>query len=137
MAVSAAYLAYIVDQLASFSKVRSRRMFGAVGLYAGDTFFAVIADDTLYFKVDDANRGDYLARHCTQFQPYPNEPDKYSMSYFTVPPEVIEDADELQSWARKAQAAAASVQLSKAARSQKARAKAPRKGAVKKRPARS
>jgi DNA transformation protein len=28
-------------------------MFGGVGLYSGDLFFALMDDDVLYFKVDD------------------------------------------------------------------------------------
>lgn len=134
MPVASAYLTYLIDQLGPLAKVRSRRMFSGVGLYADDIFFALVMDDTLYFKVDDANRGDYLARGCAQFRPYPNEPDKYSMSYFAVPAEVIEDEDELRSWARKARAAAASAQLLKAARKHKKTAvKATRKTATKSR----
>ncbi|MET0498479.1 MAG: TfoX/Sxy family protein [Steroidobacteraceae bacterium] len=116
MAVSADYLTYLVDQLASFARIRTRRMFGGVGLYADETFFALVADDTLYFKVDDSNRADYLARKCEPFRPLARDPDAYSMSYFTVPPEIIEDGDELKLWARKAYAAAASAQLVKAVR---------------------
>jgi TfoX/Sxy family transcriptional regulator of competence genes len=45
-------------------------MFGAVGLYRGDIFFAIISDGTLYFKVDDTNRGEYVSRHMPRFRPY-------------------------------------------------------------------
>jgi DNA transformation protein len=31
-------------------------MFGGVGIYSGDLFFALIADDTVYFKADDSTR---------------------------------------------------------------------------------
>ena len=110
MPVSAAYLAYVVDQLANFSPVRSRRMFGGVGLYADELFFALIAEDSLYFKVDDSNRADYQARGCRQFQPFADDP-TFSMGYYAVPEEVIEDGDELKAWARKACA----VALAKAA----------------------
>jgi DNA transformation protein len=116
MPASDAYLTYVVDQLVPFSRVRTNRMFGGFGLYADDTFFALIAADTLYFKVDDSNRADYVARKCEPFRPRARDPDAYSMSYFAVPAEVIEDADELKLWARKAYAAAVSAQLIKAAR---------------------
>ena len=56
MPVSADYQAYVIDQLAGLAQVRSRRMFGGVGLYANDVFFGLIDDDTLYFKVDDIDR---------------------------------------------------------------------------------
>ena len=104
MAVSADYLAYVIDQLAGLAAVRPRRMFGGVGLYAEDVFFGLVDDDTLYFKVDDSNRTDYVARGCAPFRPFPDEP-TYSMSYFQVPVEVLEEPDALVQWARKAAAA--------------------------------
>jgi len=106
MSVSADYLAYVIDQLTPFGRVASRRMFGGVGLYLADVFFGLIADDTLFFKVDDSNRSDYTARGCKPFQPFADQPDAYSMSYFEVPADVLEDPDELKLWARKAVAAA-------------------------------
>ena len=67
MGATANYVEYVLDQLSSFARVTSRRMFGGVGLYADGHFFALILD-TLYFKVDDSNRADYLARNCRPFQ---------------------------------------------------------------------
>jgi TfoX/Sxy family transcriptional regulator of competence genes len=37
-------------------------MFGGIGLYQDQRFFGIITSDTFYFKVNDANRGDYRAR---------------------------------------------------------------------------
>lgn len=106
MTVSADYLAYVIDQLAPFAQVTSRRMFGGAGLYADGLFFALIAQEELYFKVDDSNREDYLARGYQPFQPFPDKPDMPSMNYYQVPVDVLEDPDELQQWARKALAVA-------------------------------
>ncbi len=111
MPVSADYLTYVLDQLAPLARVRARRMFGGIGLYADDLFFGIVDDDCLYFKVDDSNRNDYLTRGCTAFRPFADDPTK-SMSYFNVPEDVIEDSDELTRWARKA----LSVALAAAAR---------------------
>jgi DNA transformation protein and related proteins len=102
MGVSKEYLAYVVDQLAAFDRVVTRRMFGGAGLYARGLFFALISDDALYLKVDDATRGDYVDRGCRAFRPFPDDPNGYSMSYFEVPAEVLDDPDELRLWARKA-----------------------------------
>jgi DNA transformation protein len=106
------YLAYVLEQLAGVSALRSRRMFGGVGLYSGDLFFGLIDDDVLYLKVDDSNRPDYLARGCEPFRPFKDKPE-YSMSYFGVPADVLEDDEELARWARKS-VAIASVAPSKA-----------------------
>jgi DNA transformation protein len=81
-------------------------MFGGVGLYADGLFFGLLDDDTLYLKVDDTNRNDYVSRGCAPFRPLKNDPDAYSMSYFQVPEDVLEDSDALRPWARKSIAVA-------------------------------
>ena len=74
-------------------------MFGGVGIYAGDRFFALIADDTLYFKVDDSNRPDFEARGMRPFLPYGDERDV--MQYYEVPPELLDEPEVLRPWAEK------------------------------------
>ena len=59
MSISDEYLTYVIGQLECIGPVQSRRMFGGAGLYLDGLFFALIADDTRYFKVDDSNRSDY------------------------------------------------------------------------------
>lgn len=110
MPVSADFAAYVIDQLSPLGRVVSRRMFSGVGLYADGLFFALIADDTLYFKVDDSTRPAYVARGCRQFQPFA---DQYSMSYYAVPADVLEDPDDLAVWARGAVRVAATAAAAK------------------------
>ena len=112
MAVSDNFLAYVVEQLDGLGRVRSKRMFGAVGLYADELFLGLIDDNALYFKVDDLSRGDYLSRGMDAFRPFPDRPD-YSMSYYQVPAEVMEDAEVLVAWARAAVRVAAAAPLKK------------------------
>jgi DNA transformation protein len=121
MSVSADYLTYVLDQFAPFAKVVSRRMFGGVGLYADGLFFGLIDDDVLYLKVDDSNREDYLARGAKPFQPVADDP-TYSMSYFELPEDVLEDSDLLKLWARK------SLLVASAKKQAKPRRKASRAG---------
>jgi DNA transformation protein len=101
MAVQPQYLAYILEQLESLGRLRSRRMFGGVGLYSGELFFGLIDDDTLFFKSDATNSADYLARNMPRFMPFPDRPEAV-MAYYQVPADIIEDAESLVSWARKA-----------------------------------
>jgi len=105
MAVGAAFLEYILEQLERAGRITSRRMFGAVGLYCDDTFFAVIDDDTLYFKVDDVTRPEYQARGMKPFVPYKDKPE-VSMNYYTVPADVLDDAEELVKWAKRSASSA-------------------------------
>ena len=100
MATSAHFFAYVLDQLARLDRVHSRRMFGGAGLYCDEYFFGLIANDVLYLRVDDSNRADYIVRNMVRFRPYADRP-HLSMSYYEVPAEVLEDAGELASWARR------------------------------------
>jgi DNA transformation protein len=83
-------------------------MFGGVGLYHEERFFGLIAGDTLYLKVNDSNRGDYEARGMRRFRPFPDKP-YWSMTYYELPADALEDADECAAWARKSVAIAAVV----------------------------
>jgi DNA transformation protein and related proteins len=112
MAVSANYLQYVLDQLASLGRVTPRRMFGAVGLYCEEHFFAIIDNDTLFFKVDDSNRPDYESRGMAAFRPYADRPE-VSMTYFEVPADALEDSAELIQWGRRSVAVARRAPKSK------------------------
>jgi DNA transformation protein len=106
MAVSQAYLAYVLEQLAGLEGLTSRRMFGGFGLYCSGIFFALISGDILYFKVGDSDRQDYAARGMRQFRPFPDRP-QVSASYYELPAEVLEDSEQCVAWARRSVAAAA------------------------------
>ncbi len=80
-------------------------MFGGVGIYAGQLFFALVADDTLYFKVDDSNRPEFERLGMKPFQPYGEGGEV--MQYYQVPAEFLEDPEALRSWAEKSIAVAA------------------------------
>ena len=108
MVITDEYLQFVLEQLQGLGNVTSRRMFGGVGLYQEGRFFAIIMDDTLYFKVNDANRGDYEARGMGRFRPYPDKP-HLSMTYYELPADVLEDADECAAWARRSVAIAGSA----------------------------
>ncbi len=105
MAVSDDYRDFVLEQLAPAGRVTPRAMFGGVGLYLDGLFFALIDDDTLYFKTDDSNRARYEQAGSKPFCPFPDRPDP-PMAYWQVPAEVLEDPDQLAAWAREALAVA-------------------------------
>jgi len=94
----------VLDQLRDIDDVISKSMFGGVGLYSGDVFFAIVYHDVVYFKVDDLNRADYIRARTEPFTPY--EGQSTTLQYYEVPASVLEDADELCKWARRAIASA-------------------------------
>lgn len=103
---------FVLDQLSRAGlRVRARPMFGGFGIYVGDRFFALIADDTLYFKVDDSNRPDFEALGMKPFQPYGE--DGGTMGYYQVPADLLDDPDALRPWAEQSIAVAAKKQRAK------------------------
>jgi DNA transformation protein and related proteins len=103
--VSGGFRSFVLEQLGRVVRdVRGRSMFGGVGIYSGDLFFALIADDTLYFKVDDSTRPEFESRNMDPFRPY--GPAGEVMQYYCVPAEVLEDAEALGDWAERAIAVA-------------------------------
>lgn len=104
MSVSKGFTDFVVGQLEGCGAISTKRMFGGVGIYCGDVFFALIDNDILYLKVDDVNRPDFVRAGSAPFRPYGD--DRETMQYYAVPANVIEDAEELAQWGRKAIAAA-------------------------------
>ena len=100
MPVTDGFIAFVLDQLDPVGLVTPKPMFGGVGLYADDLFFALIAGDVLYLKGDDATQGERHAAGARPFQPYPNRPrGKGRMQYYSVPAAILEDGDALVAWA--------------------------------------
>ena len=100
MAVSAEFHAFVLDQLGQVAPVTSRRMFGGVGYYSEELFFALASDDTLYFKVDDTTQGDFEAEGMKPFRPF--GPDTAPMCYWEIPEGLLDSPDDMRPWMRKA-----------------------------------
>ena len=127
MAVNESFRSFVLDQLSRVAtRIRSRSMFGGVGIYSGDLFFALIDGDTLYLKVDDSNRGDFEARGLGPFRPFGD--DGETMQYYQVDEGILEDVNELRPWVDK------SVSVARAKRAAKTK-RTPAKRVAKKKPA--
>lgn len=96
--VSESYLSFVLEQLAGVARIVTKRMFGGVGIYSDGTFFAVIDNDTLFFKVDETLSKRYRDRGMPPFMPVPGAAPM--AGYYQVPPDVLEDADALAKWAK-------------------------------------
>ena len=92
---------FVLDQLGALPAVRARAMFGAHGLYQGEHFFAILDEGRLFFKTDAPSRADYTARGMGPFT-YESKGKVMTMTYHEVPPDVLEQPQELVEWARKA-----------------------------------
>ena len=107
MAVTDSFVEFVLEQLEPVGPITPKRMFGGVGLYAGDLFFALIAGDVLYLKANDSTRGAREAAGGRPFQPYPDRPrGNGTMQYYSVPAAILEDGDEIIAWAKQSVAIA-------------------------------
>lgn len=97
---------HYVDQLASWATITTRPLFGAVALYRHDHVFAMVWHGALYFKVDDDSRKDYEAAGSHALG-YVSEGEGHALkSYWEVPADLVEDHDQLRTWAERAYRAA-------------------------------
>ena len=90
---------FVLDQLRGLAELEVRPMFGGFGLYAGGKFFGIHFQGRLYFKTSETTRAAYIERGMKPFRPSAKQK---LTSYYEVPADVIEDAAELERWARPA-----------------------------------
>ena len=106
MTTTSDFIAFITEQLGGLGPVRAKRMFGGAGVYCDGVMFALIANDTLYFKADGANQGDFEAEGMTPFTYATKDGRNTVMSYWKVPERLFDDSDDMLRFARDAMAAA-------------------------------
>lgn len=90
---------YVLEQLAALDGVRCRAMFGGNGLYYGEQFFGIVYDGRLHFKTHPDTLDEYLRYQSAVFTPSEKQILK---NYREVPVDILEDAGQLTTWARKA-----------------------------------
>ena len=105
MAASKEFREFVADQLAGLGPVAVRSMFGGAGIFLDGVMFALIADDVLYFKVDDRTRERYDAEGLGPFA-YRKGDRILHMSYYEIPDRLYDDPAEMTDWARDAHQAA-------------------------------
>jgi DNA transformation protein len=99
------FAAYAVELLGTVGRVAARRMFGGYGLYCDGVMFALIADDVLYLKADDASRPEFERAGSEPFV-YEARGRRTTMAYWHAPDEAMESRELAAPWARTALAAA-------------------------------
>ena len=105
MTVTNSYRTFVLEQLnRAVPPVRARAMFGGVGLYAGDVFFALIASNVLYFRTNESTRSEFESLGMPPFRPF--EEHGPVMSYYQLPEEILEEPEMLRQWAERAIAGA-------------------------------
>jgi DNA transformation protein len=94
-----------VESLRTFGPVTTRRMFGGWGIYRDGVFFALIAEDTLYFKSDEESRAEFERASPGPFV-FTKKGERIVTHYYAVPEDAFEDPRVMARWARLGYAAA-------------------------------
>jgi DNA transformation protein and related proteins len=105
MAADRAFVDYLLELLEPLPGITAKRMFGGYGLFRDGLMFGLVADSTLYFKVDETNRALFLERELTPFT-YEAKGKPMTMSYYEAPGEVLDNSDDMVEWAEIAYGAA-------------------------------
>lgn len=106
---------FILEILRPWRPVTARRMFGGHGLYHAGVMFALVADGQLYLKVDDENRGDFVAAGLRPFE-YEAKGRRVALSYYRAPDAMLEEPEVAREWAERGWQAALRTHLIKKAK---------------------
>ena len=109
MVASASFAEFLSEQFASLGRVSLRRMFGKTGVFCDGLMFAVVADDALYFRVDDHNRAAFEEARSSPPLSYAKQGSTIDLSFWRAPARLFDEPDEFVTWARVALAAARRV----------------------------
>jgi DNA transformation protein len=109
MVASDAFSEFLIEQLALLGRITMRRMFGKTGVFCDGLMLGMVADNTLYFRVDDGNREAF--KEAESFPPlnYKKQGSIIDLSFWRAPERLFDEPDELVAWARLALAAARRV----------------------------
>ncbi|KFA87388.1 TfoX/Sxy family protein [Archangium violaceum] len=126
MARMDSYVEYTLELLEPLGPVQARAMFGGWGLYYAGRMMGLIIEDRLYLKTDDTTRPAFEAAGGEPFVYDAGKGRKpVTMSYWTPPADVSDDAHALLPWARRAvEASLRAAQKKPAAKKKSAPAKA-------------
>jgi DNA transformation protein len=109
MVASDGFAEFLREQLAPLGRVTMRRMFGKTGVFCDGLMFGMVTNDTLYFRVDDHNRVVFKEAESAPPLNYEKKGRTIGLSFWRAPERLLDEPDELVTWARAALAAASRV----------------------------
>ena len=110
------FIEHVLDLLRPTVRATARPMFGGHGLYVDGIIVAIVVDDTLYFKTDDANRGEFAALGLEPFCYRLKSGALHEMRYYCAPDEALENPSAMARWLRSALGAAMRAATAKPAK---------------------
>src|ERR1700680_2844333 len=100
---------FLREQLAPLGHVAMRRMFGKTGVFCDGVMIGMVADDTLYFRVDEQNQATF--KEAAAYPPlnYKKKGGIIDLAFWRAPERLFDEPEELVTWARVALEAARRV----------------------------
>ena len=95
----------IADLFAELGSIRTRRMFGGQGIYAGELMFPLEIGGEIYLKVDDATEPAFRSAGSRPFV-YERRGRPTAMRYWRLPDATLDDPEEAARWGSLALGAA-------------------------------
>jgi DNA transformation protein len=83
----------IADLFATFGPVRTRRLFGGLGLYADGMMFGLVIDGRIYLKTDAAFAADLAAAGAEPFTYARKDGRQVSVGYWSLPEPALDDGE--------------------------------------------
>jgi DNA transformation protein len=99
------FIEHVVETMRRFGPVEVKRMFGGWGFYHQGLFFALSAEDILYFKSDEGNRAEFDAQDLPHFS-FAKNGETVVTSYRQAPDDAFESPAVMAEWCRRGYAAA-------------------------------
>ena len=96
-----AFAEFVLEQMSGIPGVGLKAMFGGYGIYREGLMFALIADESLYFKADDALVVEFTALGLPPFV-FESRGKSVAMKYHLAPESVFEESAQMRHWADKA-----------------------------------
>jgi DNA transformation protein len=103
------YVEFLREQFAPLGPIAMRRMFGKTGIFHEGAMLGVVADNTLYFRVDDDNRVMFAEARSHPPLSYIKNGVSIDLAFWRAPDRLFDDPEEFICWARSALAAARRV----------------------------
>lgn len=105
MTASRDFIAFVQELFAPLGGIAVRPMFGGAGVYSKGVMFGLVHDDTIYLKADNDSRKTFEARGSGAFV-YDGKGKAVTTSYWKLPAELVDNAEEAVKWAQTAWAIA-------------------------------
>ena len=109
MVATASFAEFLREQLAPLGHITMRRMFGKSGVFCDGFMLGMVRDNTLYFRIDEQNRGFFKEAEAFPPLSYEKKGSTIDLAFWRSPERLFDEPEELVAWARAALAGARRV----------------------------